>query len=137
MPLTTLSQLSRPAARMRVVARAPSTAALALLAGCYSWGPARDATGATLRTSLPPELRIVVAGWPAPVVLQTPQVVGDSLVGVHRSATGRTRVAVPLASVTSVQTYRLSGGRTAGLVVGFVVLVPVVYLWAALANYRN
>ena len=131
MPSTTLSQLSRPAARMRAVARALPTAALAVLAGCYSWGPPRDATGATLRTSLPPELRVVVAGWPAPVVLQTPRVVGDSLVGVHNSGTGRTRVAVPLASVTSVQTDRFSPGRTFGLTLGmFVVLVPLFVLLA-------
>jgi hypothetical protein len=45
---------------------------------------------------------------------------------VHRAAAGRTRVAVPLASVTSVQTSRISGVRTFGLTLGmFVVLVPV------------
>jgi hypothetical protein len=85
-------------------------------------------------------VRVVVTGQPARVLLQTPQVVGDSLVGVRVERVGGARgarVAVPLASVTSVEAERLSGGRTAGAVVGMLVLFPLVVLWGSLSSYRN
>jgi hypothetical protein len=106
--------------------RAPAHRALVLalvgLGACATtWRPASGADpAASLRASPPAAVRVTVTGWPEPVLIGTPQVVGDSLVGTRIAALGEQRgprVAVPLTAITRVEESRANGGGTAALVV--------------------
>ena len=62
------------------------------------------------------------------VVLRSPRVVGDSLVGLSVVAVGDgPRQAVPLSDVRSVEVRRVDGGATGGLVVLTVAAVGALY----------
>ena len=101
--------------------RALVLALLGLGACVTTWGPASGADpAASLRASPKAAVRVTVTGWPGPVVVGAPQVVGDSLVGTRIAALGEQRgprVAVPLAAVTRVEETRADVGGTAVLVV--------------------
>jgi hypothetical protein len=72
---------------------------------------------------------VTVTGWPEPVLVGAPQVVGDSLVGSRLGAASDLRgprLAVPLAAITRVEELRgHAGGSALLVVVGLLVAVVV------------
>ncbi len=107
---------------MRAPAHRSLVLALLGLGACVStWRPASGADpAASLRASPRAAVRVTVTGWPEPVLVGAPQVVGDSLVGTRIAALGEQRgprVAVPLTAVTRVEESRANVGGTAALVV--------------------
>jgi hypothetical protein len=106
---------------MRTPAHRAIVLALVGLGACATtWGPASGADpAASLRASPKPEVRVTVTGWPEPVVVGTPRVVGDSLVGTRIAAPGQQRgprMAVPLTAITRVEEVRADVGGTVALV---------------------
>jgi hypothetical protein len=113
----------RPPVR-RALATALTFAGLGACAG--TWRPVSDAD---LRASARREVRVTVTGWPEPVVVRGPRVIGDSLVGTRVAVgtrlaaprdVGGARVSVPVAAVTRVEEHV---GNTAGTVVLALVLL--------------
>jgi hypothetical protein len=107
--------------------------ALVGLGACVTtWGPASGADpAASLRASPKAAVRVTVTGWPGPVVVGAPQVVGDSLVGTHIAAPGQQRgprLAVPLTAITRVEEVRADAGGTGVLVLVGLVGVAVLVL---------
>ncbi len=107
---------------MRAPAHRSLVLALLGLGTCVStWRPASGADpAASLRASPRAAVRVTVTGWPEPVLVGAPQVVGDSLVGTRIAALGAQRgprLAVPLTAVTRVEESRANVGGTAALVV--------------------
>jgi hypothetical protein len=83
---------------------------------------------------------VTVTGWPEPVLVGAPQVVGDSLVGTRIAALGEhrgPRVAVPLTAVTRVEDSSASVGGTAVLVVVGLLGVAAAGLAIAVSGYKN
>ena len=116
---------------MRIRARLPGSIVLAALAtslgACTTWGrqrmpaPGQDRFFATAR---------VTRAEGPPLLLDNVTVGRDSLVG--REPTGaRTRVAIPLSDVRTVEARRTDPLGTAAVVV--VTVVGVIALWAAYA----
>jgi hypothetical protein len=90
---------------------------------------------ADLRASPRRQVRVTVTGWPEPVVVRGPRVIGDSLVGTRVAAPGdvrESRVSVPVAAVTRVEEYFGNTGGTVALVllllVGFAAFIGYNYL---------
>jgi hypothetical protein len=111
--------------------RALVLALLGLGACATTWRPVRGADpAASLRASPKAAVRVTVTGWPEPVLIGSPQVVGDSLVGTRIAALGQQRgprVAVPLTAVTRVEEDRADVEGTAAFVaVGVVGVVAFV-----------
>jgi hypothetical protein len=118
---------------MRPPAHRALVLALVGLGACVTtWGPASGADpAASLRASAGAEVRVTVTGWPEPVVVGAPQVVGDSLVGTRIAGPGQQRgprVAVPLTAITRVEEERANAVGTAALVVVGVLGVVAVVL---------
>ena len=95
---------------------------LAASGACATWRPVGGADPvASLRASPPADVRVTVSGWPGSVVLHSPQVVGDSLVGTHvadaRDARG-SRLAVPIGAIRRVEKARDISGRVGLVVLG-------------------
>jgi hypothetical protein len=112
--------------------RALVLALLGLGACATTWRPASGADpAASLRASPRPEVRVTVTGWPEPVVVGTPRVIGDSLVGTRIAAPGQQRgprLAVPLTAITRVEEVRADVGGTAVLLIVGVLGVAAVIL---------
>jgi hypothetical protein len=105
-------------------------ALLGLGACATAWRPASGADpAASLRASPGAPVRVTVTGWPEPVVVGSPRVVGDSLVGTRIAALGQERgprLAVPLTAITRVEEARADVGGTVVLVlVGLVGLAAL------------
>ena len=89
--------------------------AVLTLGGCMTWRPA------TLppRTLLAGAQETVVRVWGragGPVVLRTPVIIGDSLVGTAPDSTWMARTAIALSDITRVEVQRVDAGRTTLLV---------------------
>jgi hypothetical protein len=120
-------------------ARAFAALTLAALGACATLGPVGGGTPASLPARLPPAVWVTVTGWPRPVYLEAPQVVGDSLIGTQTAALGQrrgSRVAVPLAAVMFVEEERVSAGRSVGLVLGLAVALAGLALLVVLATWE-
>jgi hypothetical protein len=118
---------------MRPPAHRALVLALVGLGACVTtWGPASGADpAASLRASPKAAVRVTVTGWPGPVVVGAPQVVGDSLVGTRIAAPGQQRgprLAVPLTAITRVEEVRADAGGTGVLVLVGLVGVAVLVL---------
>ena len=121
---------------MRPPAHRALVLALVGLGACVTtWGPASGADpAASLRASAGAEVRVTVTGWPEPVLIGSPQVVGDSLVGTRIAALGEQRgprMAVPVSAITRVEESRTHGGGTAVVLV-IVGLLGLGALWLAM-----
>ena len=81
---------------------------------CQSWHTEEIAPQQVLDTRQPQSLRVILADS-SEVVLNAPELRGDTLLGVARNG-GELRV--PLDSVRFTETRRFSAGRTIGLVLG-------------------
>jgi hypothetical protein len=109
--------------------------ALCLVSGCHSWKQ-EPVSATALSERQMSSARVRLAGGRQLMIVE-PRVVGDSLVGRVDSVepgpaslprlTTSTRVAVALASVSSVETRHLNGWKTAGvaggLALGLIVLI--------------
>ena len=97
------------------------------LTACYTWqGVATTSPAEVIEATQPDRVRVVVRGE-GEVELANPSVEGDQLVGAGG-------VSMPLADVLMLETREFSLGRTIGLVLGTVVLVPVALIAALLID---
>ena len=97
------------------------------LTACYMWqGVATPSPAQFIEATQPDRVRVVVRGE-GEVELANPSVEGDQLVGAGG-------VSMPLADVLMLGTREFSLGRTIGLVLGTVVLVPVALIAALLID---
>ena len=97
------------------------------LTACYTWqGVATTSPAQLIEVTQPDRVRVTVRGE-GEVELVNPSVDGDQLVGADG-------VSMPLADVLMLETREFSLGRTIGLVLGTVVLVPVALIAALLID---
>ncbi len=113
--------LCRLRARWRTRVLILCTFALSLgLGGCMTWRSTALPVARVVEEQDPSVVRIRSLGG-GTVTVNAPQVVSDSLVGLSRDD----RVSLALVDIAEVEVRRVSGARTAFLVLGLVVVVPV------------
>jgi hypothetical protein len=120
-------------------------ALLGLGACATTWRPASGADPAASlraasRAASPVVVRVTVTGWPEPVLVRAPQVVGDSLVGSRLTLVENVRgprLAVPLTAITRVEERRGDAGGTGVLVVVGLLGAALFGLAIAASGYRN
>ena len=127
---------------MRAPAHRVLVLALLGLGACATtWRPASGADpAASLRASPRTAVRVTVTGWPEPVLVGAPQVVGDSLIGTRIAALGEQRgprVAVPLTAITRVEESGADTGGTALLVVVGLLGMGAMVLAILAGGYNN
>lgn len=110
--------------------RVIALAALATTAACSSLRPVRE-PARYIAENNPPIVRVIEKQNGLVMTIAEPRVSGDSLVG--RRAADNRPVAVPLDQVYTLSARRLSGGRTALLILG-VLTVTGLTSYAMLAN---
>jgi len=110
--------------------RVIALAALAATAACSSLRPVRE-PARYIAENNPPIVRVIEKQNGLIMTIAEPRVRGDSLVG--RRAADNRPVAVPLDQVYTLSARRLSGGRTALLILG-VLTVTGLTSYAMLAN---
>ena len=97
------------------------------LTACLSWqSAATPSPSQFIEAEQPDRVRVVVRGE-GEVELANPSVDGDQLVGADG-------ISMPLADLLMLETREFSLGRTIGLVLGTVVLVPVALIAALLID---
>ena len=86
--------------------------------GCYTWRPWRMASSQIASSNPAPTVRVIRMDG-TQVILESPALLGDTLLGTVRSApSAAQQVRIPLSQVREVSKRHLSAGRTAGLVAG-------------------
>ena len=105
------------------------------LSGCSSWHSA-NVTPAQLLDDDPPDRVRVTKPDGTTLVLEHPQLLGDTLYGAAaRNAGSRgDTVAVPLADLRKVEVRQPNGLKTIGLVLGLVTVATGIYLAILLDN---
>jgi hypothetical protein len=107
-----------------------------LLNGCATWKAEPVAPATYIQSNHPEKIRLTLQDSTR-LTLQTPTVVGDSIVGSVGHAVFK---AVPVSSVRSFEVFHPNTGNSVGLVVGivagtFAVTAGIVAIWAAAQPY--
>ncbi len=97
-------------------------------AGCVTWRPMAD-TERYVTAARPDRVRLDLVNG-RQVEVQSPSVVGDRIVGEHRTAAGMSRVAIQTRNVSSVRDWQIDPVRTTALasaltVVGILVVASL------------
>jgi hypothetical protein len=90
--------------------------AATLLPACYSWRTSTVPVDQAL-TNRPDEVRVTRHDG-TQLILSSPHLSGDTLIGVRRASRSEVSVAVPLSDVRAIEVRRFDGVETAGLIVG-------------------
>lgn len=118
-------------ARSRRVLRSVGAALLLSAGACHSWRPQTTPAPQVVEQMNGRGTVRITRRDQSMLVLASPQLVGDSIVGTAGNPPQRAAIAV--ADVQRIDTRRMSATRTGGLAVGTIVLVTVVAVAAAVA----
>ncbi|HET7228423.1 MAG TPA: hypothetical protein VFJ16_00335 [Longimicrobium sp.] len=116
----------------RLLPRSLSLLFLVLMAGaCHSWRSQSSPAPQVVASMNGRGTVRLLRSDQSVMVLSSPQVVGDSIVGT--TGNPPQRAAVAIADVRRIDTRRVNAAKTGGLAVGTIVLVSVVVVAAAVA----
>lgn len=102
-----------------------------VLHSCYGWSARPDIGTPAIVAEQPQRIRVEGSGDATKIVVHNPEIVGDSLTGFVGHWRHRTRIALHLDEVRSVETRKLSAARTVTLIVVGVPLTAVTALFVA------